>query len=591
MSIDRTNRERNRRAAWIAVGLTVVMAATAWAQPDWEWLRQQVEESYQVIPLRDGVLLRAIDEGDVGTIELGGGEIVLDGERVSRRELEDRLGVREAERMQPLAELDPDELKALFGHGDPDRSPAARQAVEEEAELARLEALDTVRDDTRDQEADLRDELEERQEEIRELEAEIRDRARDLRDTPRDDRRRRHHRTDAQVMVGSGVHVGADEHSGEIVSLGGPVTIDGAVSGGVVAIGGPVRINGQVSGDVVAVGGRLELTSDADVNGSVAAIGGGLEREPGARVSGEITEVNLWDGTFGPVDLDWGMPWWPVFHRSPISNLFERSLKVAFLTLIGALLLAVARGPMDRVARRVAREPWKAGAVGISALIFFFPALIIAIVLLCISIIGIPLLILVPFGVLGFVLVAFFGFVTVAYQLGRWSAQRFGWRLGSAVLALVVGLLWIYGWGITAEIIDVIDTPNDFAAFFVIMLIFFGFMVKLCAWSVGIGAVILARFGEPLPDDLGAIGPPPLPEPLLGTVDPSDHEGGDDDAGVLEAADGLADGDWASFQDSAERESESDPFFGSASEDAEADRPDETGETGETDDEEDRHDG
>ena len=96
--------------------------------------------------------------------------------------------------------------------------------------------------------------------------------------------------------------------------------------------------------------------------------------------------------------------------------------------LVGFLLLLIARPTMEKVAHQAGADPWKAGAVGLLTLIFFVPLLVLLIVLLCISVIGIPLLLLVPFAVLAFLVAAVFGYLAAAYQLGRWSERRFGWR-------------------------------------------------------------------------------------------------------------------------------------------------------------------
>ena len=52
----------------------------------------------------------------------------------------------------------------------------------------------------------------------------------------------------------------------------------------------------------------------------------------------------------------------------------------------------------------------------------------ITIVLLAITIVGIPLLVLVPFAILGLVVIALVGFTGVSYRLGLLLSTRFGWN-------------------------------------------------------------------------------------------------------------------------------------------------------------------
>ena len=68
----------------------------------------------------------------------------------------------------------------------------------------------------------------------------------------------------------------------------------------------------------------------------------------------------------------------------------------------------------------------KAGAVGLLIQLLFFPVLIAMIVVMVVTIIGIPLLVLVPFALLAFALLFLIGFTAVAYDVGRLAVSRVG---------------------------------------------------------------------------------------------------------------------------------------------------------------------
>src|SRR6185436_8053009 len=87
---------------------------------------------------------------------------------------------------------------------------------------------------------------------------------------------------------------------------------------------------------------------------------------------------------------------------------------VIVLILIGALISVIARHPLERTSAAAGAEPWKAAVVGLLAVILFVPAILIVLVLLAVSIIGIPLLLLWPFAVIACVFAAFFGYLAAA---------------------------------------------------------------------------------------------------------------------------------------------------------------------------------
>ena len=67
-------------------------------------------------------------------------------------------------------------------------------------------------------------------------------------------------------------------------------------------------------------------------------------------------------------------------------------MRCAFFGLLGSVVLLVAAESSERVARRVALEPVKAGFVGFLAQLLFLPLLVTGILMLVVTIIGMPLL-------------------------------------------------------------------------------------------------------------------------------------------------------------------------------------------------------
>ena len=142
-------------------------------------------------------------------------------------------------------------------------------------------------------------------------------------------------------------------------------------------------------------------------------------------IRGEVQEVGWgggpWAGGDGRTD-DWN--WNPIGELYPLARLTGTLVRTALLVLLTALVMFVARTPVEQIADRVAAEPVKSWVVGFLAEILFVPVLVMTIVVLAISIIGIPLLLLVPVAIVAGIIVMLVGFTGVAYHLGRLLQQR-----------------------------------------------------------------------------------------------------------------------------------------------------------------------
>ena len=106
-------------------------------------------------------------------------------------------------------------------------------------------------------------------------------------------------RTDRRISVSGGVVVAEGEVvNGPVVSIDGPVTIDGTVDDDVYVGNGRLDIRGQVSGDVLVVSGNVLIAGR--VGGDVLALDGRVTTREGARVGGDVRsrdEPNVAPGT------------------------------------------------------------------------------------------------------------------------------------------------------------------------------------------------------------------------------------------------------------------------------------------------------
>jgi hypothetical protein len=156
-------------------------------------------------------------------------------------------------------------------------------------------------------------------------------------------------------------------------------------------------------------------------------------------------------------------------------------------------------GYVERVAVRAAAEPLKAGAIGLLAQLLFLPILILTIVILVATLIGIPLLVLVPFALLALGVIALVGFTAVAQLVGRRVSRQLGWPGSSVYLRTTIGVVAIVTPLLIARLVGVITGPVSYmtggpVSALVQVLAFVGFVLEYVVWTVGFGAVALVRF-------------------------------------------------------------------------------------------------
>jgi hypothetical protein len=176
------------------------------------------------------------------------------------------------------------------------------------------------------------------------------------------------------------------------------------------------------------------------------------------------------------------------------------------LTLLTLVFLLVVPGKADRLARRVQATPLRAAAVGVAVQVATLPLLALASLVLLVSVIGIPLLLLLPVALFALLVASLLGYASAAAAFGRWLVQRLGRVDDGPLVIAVVGVVAIQGLSILGEVFDGLFGPFGLLG---LLLLTLGFGVRYLAWTVGLGAVVLATFGRKL--DGGFQPPPPRP--------------------------------------------------------------------------------
>ncbi len=402
-------------------------------------LRDRIGRRFDVLPVRDGVVLRPRSQSEgFRSVEVTGGIIAVDGRPATGAELREKIGA-DADLILRLSYLSPEDRRSLF-----DVAPSTAVAPLPPPEVPRLPR--------------------------------------------RPPRERRTRGDDARLRIGGSITVDADE----------------VVDGDVVVIGGSARVLGEVRGNVVVVGGSLDLGPEANVQEDVTVVAGSLRRAPTARIGGSVNEVRVdafdWNGwRWGDVRL--GTPSW-VWLFGPTVSLMVTLSRVAILALLCLLVVLLGRESVERIGARAASEPIKAGAIGFLTQLLFIPILVLAIVILVITIIGIPLLVLIPFGILGLAIVALVGFTAVACRVGRLLAARLGQSGDNAYVNTLLGLLLLLSPLLIGRLMGLagpVMLPMG------LLFGIAGALIEYLAWTIGFGAVALMRFSRPLPAPPAAV--------------------------------------------------------------------------------------
>jgi hypothetical protein len=336
---------------------------------------------------------------------------------------------------------------------------------------------------------------------------------------------------DDRISFGQWIHIEAGDTIGDAVCIGCSITVSGTVEGDAVSVGGRIELEegATIGGNAVSVGGRVDVPSGATVEGDAVAVGGKVFVEEGGAVEGQKSSVGWGSAWFGGPTR--GMM--PIDFSGSISDLFWSVMRTLLLMLIAAVAVLFLRGSVERTSRRVVDEPWRALFGGLLTQLLFFPVLILATVVLAVSIIGIPLLVLVPVAIVAFFLAMVIGFVAVAQALGRWGRERFGWHISEPYLTVIVGVVLIQIITIVGRFIGLFGMVGGIIGVTILLL---GFFLKYVAWTMGLGGMTLSLLARDWRRPVSGGYEPPPPPPLA----PIDFTRDDAPAAASELASDMA---------------------------------------------------
>ncbi|MFC1627844.1 hypothetical protein ACFL3H_01865 [Gemmatimonadota bacterium] len=266
------------------------------------------------------------------------------------------------------------------------------------------------------------------------------------------------------------------------------------VLGDVVVIGGKIVVHGSVTGSVISIFGDVHVTSTGRVDGDAVTIGGQITQDAGGTIRGSFVDTH----GFIPNRFFLGG-----IHGG---TLFAISLAgLLFLLILAIVTGLVAPKNVDRVEQQVSSR------FGVSFLVGFATEILLPVVflLLLITVIGIPVaLLFLPMALLALFLL---GFTGVAKAVGKGASKR-GLRVGDSPLTLIsVGVVLIEVVYLVGRAIGI---PGDIILPISFVTRLIGAVILYLAWTTGLGAALLTRFGTRTPGEVVETTPKEAPPPV-----------------------------------------------------------------------------
>jgi len=286
---------------------------------------------------------------------------------------------------------------------------------------------------------------------------------------------------DTKIILGNDYTLeSGDVLDSDLLILGGNAELEegSVVQGSVFVLGGNIRIAGEVDGDLGVLGGNVNLTNSAVVHGDVSTLGGNVTRGSGTVIDGEVSssfgiDIDSSIPNF-PTNFDFQFPTMPSFsfpHISPWFSVLWAVFRVFVLAALALLVVMFWPEPTRRIADAVITQPFAAGGLGLLTVIAG-PVLLLVLLIT---------ILLAPLSVIGFVLfvaAGVFGWIGLGYEVGRRIAMAMKWELQDPAAA-----------GLGTLLLSAVAGGIGFIPCV-------GWLLVVLAASLGLGAVMLTRFGS-----------------------------------------------------------------------------------------------
>jgi hypothetical protein len=350
---------------------------------------------------------------------------------------------------------------------------------------------------------------------------------------------------DVQVRIGEDVFVSRETAlDGTLLAVDSDVEIEGTVRGDLIVVDGTLVLSegARVTGDVRLADSRLlsnegiidgrlvevSVPGEPDVDASDAGADDRASEDEGedATANGERAQAVARDG-----GSDFLRPVRAIGRG--LAGLVATVVNVAWLTLLGWLVVYVAGDNLAVVAETARRSTGRSAVVGLAGTFLILPAWLLGALALVITIVGIfalPFwLVLLPVAVAAAAGLGFYGVASgIGEQLSRWRHPVARWIRSSNGYALVAGGLIVLA---APFALSNVAKMAVFLGALEVLLFIAGCLALGAAGVVGFGAVLLTRGGRQSEFDWAGStddDPDAGPRPGGGPVGGSPRSGGPD---------------------------------------------------------------
>jgi hypothetical protein len=262
---------------------------------------------------------------------------------------------------------------------------------------------------------------------------------------------------------------------GDVSLMGGSMDVIGKIKGDAAILGGDIINKGTINGDVMVAGGNIKLDSGSVVTGDIAIVGGTIEKDTNAVVKGEIKSVNI-------KILGKTLPKFKElfkFHEVVEPSMTRSASAVVLIIVMAgffviALLVAlIFPKSIESITQKTQVNVWIPIAIGFGMQILIVPL----IVLLAVSLIGIPII---PLFILGLFVCLLLGLTSVLYLVGS-RIKHTDDPKQSLIGKFALGFIVIMAIPILGALIRIISPVGGlFSAL--------GFVIIYVAATIGLGA-------------------------------------------------------------------------------------------------------
>lgn len=312
------------------------------------------------------------------------------------------------------------------------------------------------------------------------------------------------------TVVGGQVRVHANV-SGDLFVLGGAVLVDGKVGDSARVAGGNIEVNNRIAKDLIVLGGNVTVGKEAVIGRDLFGAGGNLKVSSrvrddingsygqlaisgpvGGNVKVSVGQLNLEDGARIRKNLEYRSEnevrisgrakvegqtkkYAPLKPKSsPVARFFGWLMSFLSMLVVGLIAAAVFPKPLRRTEEALAGRAWPSLGIGF-AVLFLTP---IVLVLLLVTVIGIPLALILTAGYLVSIYTAQ---IFTAAVVGETALARAGSGAHRPEAGVAVGVAAL-------SLVKLVPVIGPLATFFAMM---FGLgAISLALWQWRRGPVI-----------------------------------------------------------------------------------------------------